>query len=100
MEGSPEALHRDLVAWGILEPHLPVRFTTRFRGALARSAARLQEKGAAPTSGTDAVARQVSDALAEFLGERHDRLRPAHAAFVRAVHVGAMPDALRRLLGL
>lgn len=97
---EPEALHRDLVEWGILEPEPPVRFTKRFQGALARSAAGLQaasEAGAGPTG--DPVRHQVESALASFLSKEGKRIGPGHVAFVHAVHLAGLPEAVRRLLG-
>lgn len=96
-----EAVQADLVAWAVLEPDAPVRFTRRFRGALARAAAQLQ---AAETGGTappgSPVERQAEAALAGHLAPEGIAAGPGHRAFVVAVHVTSMPDAVRKLLGV
>ena len=97
---TPERLHADLVSLGVLEDDSPVRFTTRFRGALARAAARLQAEEGGGATAVQAVDRQVRAALDEHLGEKRGAAGPGHVAFVRVVHVESLPEAVRRLLGV
>jgi hypothetical protein len=98
---EPAQLHRDLVRWHILEPDPPIRFTRRFRGALARAAAQLQSSQVAGTDPPgDPLTNQVEAALAMFLGARRERATAAHHAFVRAVHLETLPGAVKRALGL
>jgi hypothetical protein len=98
---EPEELHRDLIDWQVLEPDAPIRFTRRFRGAMARAAATLQAAEAAghPPPG-DPITQQVETALDLFLDPEGRRAGPGHRAFVRAVHIATLPEAVRRLLGL
>lgn len=97
---EPAELRQDLVAWGVLEPDAPIRFTRRFQGALARAASALQavEQAGQGASG-DVVGHQVDAALGTFLGESGGEVGPGHRAFVRAVHLASLPDAVRRILG-
>lgn len=100
MAAAPQRIHEDLVAWEVLEPDAPIRFTRRFRGALARAAAELQasERGGQGTGG-DAIENQVETALGAFLQPSGKRAGPGHRRFVRAVHVASLPEAVRRILG-
>lgn len=90
----------DLTAWGILESDEPVRFTRRFRGALARAALELQaaeREGRAPDG--PALRVQVETALQAFL-DGVAEAGPEHRAFAVAVHLSSMPEAVRRTLGV
>lgn len=96
-----EAVRADLVAWGVLEPDEPVRFTRRFRGALARAAAQLQvaeREGQAPPGSP--VERQVEAALVDHLAPEGKVGGLEHRAFVAAVHTMSLPEAVRRVLGV
>ena len=98
---EPADLHGDLVEWGVIEAEGPIRFTRRFRGALARAAAGLQaaEQGGQGTAG-DPLNHQIETALSEFLAPLGTRAGLGHRAFVRAVHVSSLPEAVRRILGV
>ncbi|MBI2078243.1 MAG: hypothetical protein HYT80_07745 [Euryarchaeota archaeon] len=98
---EPEEVHKDLVEWHVLEPDAPIRFTRRFRGALARAAAALQAADAAGGQVPgDPLANQVETALGLFLREKGKKAGLGHQAFVVAVHAAALPEAVRKLLGL
>lgn len=93
-----EAVHEDLVRWGVVEAGTPVVFTRRFRGALARAAAVLQEgekRGEKPQG--EPLRRQVEVALAQFT---KGAALADHATFCVALHVSTLPEAVRRLLGV
>jgi hypothetical protein len=97
---EPAELERDLIAWGVLEPDPPARFTRRFQGALARSASALQAvEQAGQGAGGDVVGHQVEAALATFLGKEGRKVEAGHRAFTRAVQLASLPADVRRILG-
>lgn len=93
----------DLVDWGILEPataEVPV-FTRRFRGALARAAARLQieERGGARREGNP-IANMIDEALTEFPLPPSAVLSEAHRILLVDIELRSLPPAVRSLLGV
>lgn len=100
MSESLERVHKDLVEWGVLEADAPVRFTRRFQGALARSAAQLQEVDASGALGGNPVQNQAEAALAAHLKGKGKRVGLEHRQFVVAVHLSGLPAAVRKTLGL
>jgi hypothetical protein len=100
-ESDLAKVQRDLVAWDVLEPEPPIRFTRRFKGALTRAAAQLQaaeQSGQAVTG--HPLQNQVEVALAGFLEGKEGEAGREHRQFVVAVHLESLPAAVRRLLGL
>ena len=100
-EARLAAVHRDLVEWGILEVGVAPAITRRFRGAMMRAAARLQQEeqaGRAPAG--NAVENAVALALAEYPLPPGAVAGPGHKAFLVAVEVASLPDAVRRFLGV
>jgi len=100
MQETIEAVRRDLVTWGVLEPDDPVRFTRRFRGALARAAASLQGRKEAGETGLRAVEGQVDLALDDLVEADDAGLSDRHRRFVVALQVTSLPPSVRSVLGL
>lgn len=100
MPEHPRAIHADLIAWGVLEPDAPMRFTDRFRASLARAAKALQEEGREEGPGVQAIEHQVTVALAEVAARESVELTQSHRALTAAVHVESLPPGLRTWLGV
>ena len=96
-----EDVHRELAAWGLVEPgEHGLAWTSRFRGAVMREAARLAEEeraGRKPEGAPLEVA--VTAALARFPLPGGAAATAEHVRFLYAVELAALPEAVRRLLG-
>ena len=94
-------IEAELRAWGLLEAEGEPRLSRRFRGALARAAALLQEEeatGRRPEG--HPVARAVDAALASFTLPPGAAPGPRHRAFLVAVEVASLPENVRAMLGV
>ena len=71
---DPEQIHRDLVAWNLVEDGAPIVWSRRLSGAV------------------------MDVALASWPAPEGAVLTPLHARFLLAVELAQLPDAVRRVL--
>jgi hypothetical protein len=93
-------IQRDLVEWGIMEP-ARIEVTKRFRGAIMRATIGLQqEEQAGRRPAGHPVRNAVDGAFAAYPLPPGAVATDDHRAFVTAVEVAALPDAVRQMLGV
>lgn len=98
---SFEEIERDLIEWGLIERGETLALSKRFRGALMRAAAALQEeeKRGERREG-NAVANAIGLALDAFPLPSGSVVTPTHRAFLVAVEIESLPPAVRQMLGV
>jgi len=95
-----EQVRRELEDWGILEPGR-AEVTRRFRGAIMRASIELQEeekRGRGPEG--NPVRHAVERAFESYPLPPEALATLDHKAFVAAVEVASLPEAVRNFLGV